>query len=52
MRNEAPSSRLGNVSWGAVATGTVLLRYVLALTLNALMNRDDLTEVQVPGTLL
>jgi hypothetical protein len=52
MRNEAPSCRLGNVSCGAVATGTVSFRKVLTLPLRAFTNVARGAAVHVPRTLL
>ena len=52
MRNEAPSWRLGNVSCGAVATGSVSLRKVLTLALSALTKLLRGAAVHDPSTLL
>ena len=49
MRNEAPSCRLGNVSCGAVATGSVSFRNVLTLALRAFTNVARGAAVHVRG---
>jgi hypothetical protein len=52
MRNDAPSCRLGNVNCGATATGSVSLRKVLTLALNALTKVARGAAVHDPRMLL
>ena len=52
IRKEAPSTRLGNVSCGSTAAGSVTFRNVLTLPLSELTQWPAGAAVHVPSTAL